>query len=501
MQKPIAVAYCRVSTKSNAQMHSLGYQTDYWKGVIAESDEYEFGKIYADAGIGGRSMHKRPQLLRMLQDAKEKKFNVIFTKSVARFARNTEELLTMVRELRELGVKVVFEKEQIDTFNPNSEVYLTIAASVAENDLKIYSENQTWSIRQKYKEGYISVGAGILGYTMNKETNTLEIEPVGAELVKRIFKMYIDGMGMIAISKQLQKEGIKFGNRETWSRGTLGYILTNEKYIGNALSQKYYTVDGVSRLNHGVVKQYYMENTHEPIISLEDFQLVQKLMRERAGEWEHTRKPQEYEFSGKIRCGVCGGGYMRKVQNKNLPYRVDVWVCCKKDMFGEGVCNSTRIKDAVLKAKFVECYNEFITAGGDDDAGAMQKEQLAELLAQERELYALKVNRMIEIADYNIEWKKLKEQIDELNRLIEMRELHGVSKSDYVPITEFDADKVEKFIDHVEIVPHQVTFVFINGARISREYTNGKSGNSPGWAERRKERLAKEQEVTDGDKR
>lgn len=501
MLKKKAVAYCRVSTKSNAQMHSLGYQTEYWKSQMAESEEYEFSGIYADAGIGGRWMRKRPQLLKMLADAKDKRFEVIFTKSVARFARNTEELLTMVRELREEGVKVIFEKEQIDTFNPNSEVFLTIAASVAENDIKIYSENQMWSMREKFKEGYISVGAGILGYKMNKETNTLEIEPTEAELVKRIFKMYIGGMGLIAISKQLRKEGVKFKTKETWSRGTLQYILTNEKYIGDALSQKYHTVDGASIRNKGEVRQYYMQHTHEPIISVEDFQFVQKLMHDRASEIEFGKTPQHYEFTGKIRCGVCGGGYTRKVQNPNLPYRVEVWVCCKKDTFGQEACNTTRIKDKVLKEKFVECYNEFIAQRGNDDATLKLRQQRAELLEQERELNALKINRMIEIADYNAEWKELKVKIDAITHDIDMREIRGIDKSDYVPITEFEADKVEKFLDHVEIVPYNITFVFINGARISREYTNGPSGNRPGWAERRQERLAKEQEVKNGNKR
>ena len=265
MAKQRAVAYCRVSSKSKAQMHSLGYQTDYWQRAMAESSEYEFVGLYADSGISGRSMRKRPQLLRLLEDAKEKRFDVVFTKSVARFARNTEELLSMVRELRDEGIKVIFEKEKIDTFNPNSEVFLTIAASVAENDLKIYSQNQTWAMREKYKNGYISVGAKILGYRMRKEDNTLIVEPSEAEVVKRIFYMYIHGKGILAIAKQLtaEKVGLNYGNKGKWSRGAIHYILNNEKYIGCALMQKYYNEDGICRKNRGEVKQYYMENTHE----------------------------------------------------------------------------------------------------------------------------------------------------------------------------------------------------------------------------------------------
>ncbi len=175
-----------------------------------------------------------------------------------------------------------------------------------------------------------------------------------------------------------------------------------------------------------------------------------------------------------------------------------MWVCHYQNRYGLKGCCNTRIKESVLEEKFVECFNEFITAKGDDDFGARQKQHLAELLAHERELNALKINRMIEIVDYNSEWKKLKAQIDELTALIEMREIRRISKSDYTPITEFQEEKVEKFLDHIEIAPNKVTFVFINGARISREYTNGTAGNTPGWLERRNARLAKAQEVCDG---
>ena len=500
MAKQRAVAYCRVSSKSKAQMHSLGYQTDYWQRAMAESSEYEFVGIYADSGISGRSMRKRPQLLRLLEDAKEKRFDVVFTKSVARFARNTEELLSMVRELRDEGIKVIFEKEKIDTFNPNSEVFLTIAASVAENDLKIYSQNQTWAMREKYKNGYISVGAKILGYRMRKEDNTLIVEPSEAEVVKRIFYMYIHGKGILAIAKQLtaEKVGLNYGNKGKWSRGAIHYILNNEKYIGCALMQKYYNEDGICRKNRGEVKQYYMENTHEAIISVEDFQKVQELMRERACECEIGVARKNYEFTGKIRCGCCGGNYIRKVQNCGKPYEAIVWVCSRKDTFGSENCYGTRIKDTVLKEKFVECYNEFTAIKGEGDSLLALNQQLAWLLEQERELNALKVNRMIEIADYNAEWKAVKAQIDDINKQIEKQSIQKLTKTDLVPITEYDESKVETFLDYAVMTPKKITFIFINGVEISREYTNGASGNAKGWYDRRMARLAREKEVAYG---
>ena len=168
-----AVAYIRVSTASDAQVHSFEFQEDYWKNEISKNSDLELVGIYADKGISGKSLSKRPELKRLLKDAEDKKFDVVYTKSVSRFARNTTDLLESVRRLRELGIKVVFEKENIDTFDPSAEVYLTIAAAVAENDLRVYSENQKWSVRQRFKKGQIQIGCKIFGYEMDYENNNL----------------------------------------------------------------------------------------------------------------------------------------------------------------------------------------------------------------------------------------------------------------------------------------------------------------------------------------
>lgn len=196
-----AIAYIRVSTKSDAQMHSYEYQLDYWQKYIGMKPGQKFGGIYADYGISGKSMAKRPQLLQLLADARKKKFNVVYVKSVSRFARNTEDLLNMVRELRDLGIRVYFEKENIDTFDPTSEVFLTIAASIAENDLKIYSENQKWSIRKKYQEGYIRIGTKILGYRMDKKTNTLIKVESEAETVRYMY--YVENSHPMIITQTM----------------------------------------------------------------------------------------------------------------------------------------------------------------------------------------------------------------------------------------------------------------------------------------------------------
>ena len=492
MEKKRAVAYIRVSTKSDAQLHSFGYQESYWRSVITESNEYEFAGIYSDFGISGRSLNKRPQLKKLIFDAEQKKFDVIFTKSVARFGRNVEEIVATVRQLREYGIRIFFEKEQIDTFDPNMELYMTLAASIAENDLKIYSENMTWSIRERYKNGWISIGSHIFGYKMNNENNTLIVVPDEAETVKRIFELYEEGLGIVAISHTLEKEQRHNINGEIkWDVGAVRYILSNEKYKGCSLMQKGVYTNGTKQRNDNLAPQWYMENTHEAIVAPEQFDRVQEQIKTR-GEKKKGRKPGDYVFARKIACGCCGSGYAHKFNNTNKPWRNEIWICSKQNTYGAGHCTNTRIKDDVLKSLFVECYNEFVRQNGNTDELIELRECQKRLLEQERELTALRVNRMIEIRDYNAEIAKVREQISEYNRQIALHEMRGARKSDLVEIKEFDESKVQMFLDKAVVLNHTITFTFINGMSISREYSNGHGGNTKGWLERRLDRLSKE---------
>lgn len=487
MKKKKAVAYTRVSTNSSAQVHSYEYQNEYWQNTITHNPNYEFSGIYADRGISGSAVAKRPQLLKMLEDARKRKFDVIFTKSVARFARNTEELLNTVRELRDLGIKVIFEKENIDTFDPSSEVFLTVAAAVAENDLRIYSENQKWSIREKYKNGFISIGNRILGYRMDNETNTLIVVPEQAETVKRIFELCLQGYGIIPISKILTQEGRKSIDGEVrWGRGAVRYILSNEKYKGCSLTQKTVTDFGVCRPNKGQAKKYYMEDTHEPIVSKEEFDKAQEALRERATD-AITGKPQpKYPFSHKVICGVCGSGYSHKVQNPNKSWRSEIWVCQNQHRNGQEACTCTRIKNGVLIEKFIDCYNEFIEKKYEGNRTCELRVELQRLLEQERELVALRVNHMINLSDYNGEIEQLRGEIESVKVELSKHELNNLKRSDYKKIQQFDEEKVEKFIDKVIIHNNVVTFRFVNGVEISRPYTNGQAGNQKGWMDIRR---------------
>lgn len=481
-----AVAYIRVSTKSDAQLHSYDYQVEYYKDLIERNPNLEYVGIYSDWGISGRWLAKRPQLNQLLEDAKEHKFDVVYTKSVSRLSRNTTELIEMVRELRDSGVKIVFEKENIDTFDPSAEVFLTIAAAVAENDLRVYSENQRWSVRKRFESGYITIGSRILGYKMDKDTNTLIINEEEAKTVRRIFELYLQGFGYGPISLILKKEGYKNINGESkWSRGSIRYILKNEKYKGCSLAQKVVVINGVSKLNNGFEKKYYMENTHKAIIEPDIFDKVQRIINSRASaNLIGKEKVAPYPFTGKLVCGCCGGKFNHKFNNTNKPWRNGIWTCGNQNNYGKVICSNSRIKDDVLKEKFVEVYNEFIETKPDNEIVTEIKKRIEELIAEETELNALRVNHLIEISDYNYEVEKVRDEIKENTQELNRYLMRGVTKSDFVKIDEFDENKVNKFIEKIIIDNYQVTFCFTNGISISRKYTNGPSGNQKGWKNR-----------------
>lgn len=489
MEKKKAVAYCRVSTRSDAQIHSFMYQNEYWRQAIEKNEDYEFAGIYADEGISGRSVVKRTRQLQMLEDARRGYFDVIFTKSVARFARNTEELLKMVRELRDLGVKVIFEKERIETFNPNSELYLTIAASVAENELKTFGENQGWSIRNRYKHGWVSIGSQIFGYTMNSETNTLEVQPEQAEVVKRIYELYLAGNGLAKVCRILEAEGRQnIKGKAKWSIATVRYILSNEKYKGCSLAQKRYKIGGTFKRNKGELPQYYMEDTHEAIIAPEVFDEVQRVMDQRTTKNIKGVEKPVYGLKGTIQCGLCGHGYGHKIQNVGLPWSTEIWVCSHQNIHGQAGCTNNRIKDEVLKAKFVECFNEFITTNPEVEAVKELRKALAHEIDLEHELTALKVNRLIDIKDYEREVALVRKSIEAISRRIAEMQLRDIRKCDCYPRKKFTEGLYHKFIDKVIIHPGKITFRFVNGVEITKDFDNGPAGNQKGWLEKKNKR-------------
>lgn len=492
MEKPKkrVVSYVRVSSSSKAQLHSYEFQEEYWRGRFENDPDMELICIYADRGISGSSVYKRPQFLTMMQDAREGKFDVIYTKSVSRFARNTVQLLEAVRELRELGIEVVFEKEQISTFQPTSELFLTIAATVAENDLRVDSERQEWSVRHRFENGWICIGGGMYGYTMTEDNNLVIVEEE-AKVVRRIFDMYLKGVGLSTIAKTLNAEGLRNSVSHAWRPFSVSLILDNEKYKGDAMMGKSTTINGIryDNMDGKYGKRYYMEDTHEGIVSKEVFNQAQQLRQARRNYKLYRQKRPEYLFTGLVECGECGKHYQHKVNNSGKKWQTDVWVCATQLKTSVADCSCNRIKDSVLRAKFVEAYNEFVTTrpqGADID---MLQQAISSLWQEERELAGLYVQRLIPEAAFRTEQHRIKMRIEEYAAKI--AELRGktVRESDFNIITDFEPEKVEKFITKVIVRKGTVTFVFYNGVAITKPFTNGPAGNQKGWM-RKKEAAA-----------
>lgn len=344
MEKTRAVAYIRVSTERDAQLHSYEFQEHYWQSAFEDDPNTDLIGIYADKGISGHSVQKRPKFLVMMQDAREHKFDKIYTKSVSRFARNTTQLLEAVRELRDLGIEVVFENENIHTFQPTSEIFLTIAATIAENDLEVDSARQRWSIQHRCENGWISVGSGLFGLKLTAD-NELEIVPEEAAVIRYIYESYVDGgIGSKKIADALNAAGVQSRNGYPWDAKHIIGLLRNEKYKGDVIMGKSVRHFGEYHKNPNAeyAPRYYMEGTHEAIIDKDTWEAAQRILEERSR--NHCRTRIAHSFTGMIECGCCGKKYLHKVNNSQCKWQTDIWACRTYLRDGKKACGNSRIK-------------------------------------------------------------------------------------------------------------------------------------------------------------
>lgn len=485
MEEKIAVAYVRVSTKSKAQAHSYEFQEEYWRNKLSNTPGTKFAGIYADKAISGSTATKRPQFQAMMQDAREGRFNVIYTKSVSRFSRNTVDLLTAVRELRDLGVEVFFETENIRSTQPASEIYLTLAATIAENDLITDSKRLKWSIQHRYENGWIGIGSGMYGYKLCPE-NTLEIIPEEAEIVRRIFTRYIEGAGIERIAKELNESKVPSFTGNKWAARTIWAMLQNEKYMGDSLMGKSVWNFGVKQDNRDgrYGAKYYTENTHEGIVSRETFMKAQELLQTRSNPKVKGKKRPTYSFTGLVQCGCCGAPFRHKINHPGKNYETEIWLCTDSLKLGASYCNNQAIKESVLREKFISAYNEFVTQRPEGKSIAKMQSMILGLQDEERELASLALQHLIPAYHYQAEQKRIKEKIKDLTDEIAKQRGRSVLPSDFCTITEFDQEKVEKFLKKVTVTNYTVTFKFYNDVSIRRHFTNGKPGNAPGWNRR-----------------
>lgn len=368
-------AYCRVSTDSEEQINSYTAQKAYYTQKIEESQDWELAGIFADEGITGTSMKKRKEFNRMITACKRGGIDLILTKSLSRFARNTVDCLETVRILKSKGIGVIFEKENINTLTESSEFLITLFSGFAQAESESLSSNIQLGIRMAMKEGKVNFHyRSMLGYRRGADGKP-EIVPEEAEVVRRIYRRYLEGCSEGQIQKELTLDGIATAKGvKAWSHQVVHSILTNEKYAGDALLQKTFTTDCISKTvkkNTGELPQYYIKDNHPAIIPRDIYQRVQEEMARRtskrkvmqkSGKTEQGKYSAKYALSERLVCGECGSPYKRCTWARNGVKRI-VWRCVSRLEFGKKYCHeSPSIEEDKLHTAILTALNRVIEA-------------------------------------------------------------------------------------------------------------------------------------------
>ena len=368
--------YARVSTDTDEQFTSYEAQIDYYTNYIKRNPNWDFVRVYTDEGISGTDTRHRTGFNEMVTDALDGKIDLIVTKSVSRFARNTVDSLTTIRKLKEHGVEVFFEKEAIWTFDGKGELLLTIMSSLAQEESRSISENVTWGRRKQFADGKISLPySHFLGYRRGAD-DLPEIVPEEAEIVRRIYSEYMAGGTYYTIAAGLTADAVPTpGGKHLWRATTVASILQNEKYRGSATLQKSFTVDFLTKTrkkNEGEIPRYYVENSHSAIIAPGEWEAVQSEIRRRKD--IGRQYSAQSCFSTRLICGDCGGFYGSKVWHSNSKYRKIVMQCnCK--FKGDSVCATPSLEENELKSRFLAVWNGLFMKkdGIVEDCGTVQK--------------------------------------------------------------------------------------------------------------------------------
>ena len=345
--KKRVAAYARVSMDTERLMHSISAQISYYSELIQKNPEWEYVGVYADFGISGTRIEKRTDFSRMLKDCEDGKIDIILCKSISRFARNTVDLLNTVRRLKAIGIEVRFEKEQINSMSGEGELMLSILASFAQEESRSISENCKWGIRKRFKSGEIgAANKHLLGYRYDEEKRQYVIIPEEAEIVRKMFALYLDGVSLKNICAELNGAGYRTINGCLFQEASLHKMIKNEVYAGDILRQKCHIPDPISKKkvrNMGELPMYYQTDAHEAIIDRETYARVQAEIRRR----ESLVHPN-YPFTGKITCGICGAHFTRKksVYNGKCSVR---WICRSKKEVGQ-TCTNINILEEQLES-------------------------------------------------------------------------------------------------------------------------------------------------------
>lgn len=484
-----------VSTDSEEQASSYEVQVEHYTQFIEKNPEWELAGIFADDGISGTNTKKREEFNRMIEACMAGHIDMIITKSISRFARNTLDCLKYIRKLKEKNIPVFFEKENINTMDSKGEVLLTIMASLAQQESQSLSQNIKLGLQYRYQNGEVQVNHNrFLGYTKD-EDGRLIIEPTEAEVVKRIYREYLEGSSLLQIGRGLEADGIlTAAGKAKWRPETLRKILQNEKYIGDALLQKTYTVDFLNKKrvqNNGIVLQYYVENSHPPIIPRDLYMQVQEEMVRRAnlhsGEKRKKRVySSKYALSSIVYCPKCGDIYRRIAWN-NRGKHSTVWRCCTRVEHGPTACDAPTIQESKLQAAVIKAIN--LTLGDRESMMATLQENVEAVIRQEDEISSEGIEakllelqkELLKLTNSKKDYNSVADEIDRLrelkqNALVESAEREGLKQrirqmrefleQQSTEVTEYDELLVRRLIEKVTVYDDRFEVEFKSGAKV-----------------------------------
>lgn len=501
-------AYARVSTEKDEQEQSYERQQEYYERYIKSRSDWNFVEVYADDATGTRT-DKRPNFLRMIADAKAGKLDKILVKSVARFGRSTVDTLKYIRELKEHGVSVYFENENIDTMTPGGEVLLTILAGMAEQESRTISSNIKWAYQKKFEGGGFILRTDVtLGYTRDKDKNII-IEPNEALVVQRVFKEFLSGSSTGLIAEGLEADAIPTPkSKGAWRHDTVMCILKNIAYTGDVIMGKSYKPDVLSPRrvkNKGQRQLFYIENSHPAIISKETYELAQaEFMRRNSlrshGKSGKGRYSSLYALSGYLYCGECGAKLRKWGEKTNGGEKRTTWMCTNRERFGKDACSQftkkdEHIKDAFLRmlngqlrdfgSEFFRILRENITAEVNSDYLSVIDEIDAKITELQQE--ALRVNKENRLGILsNVEYDTMIEVLEKQLATLRAEKSEAVVKNEKLKLAEFRLQEIERvltggmlhkfdddlfrnLIERATLVENTITFQLLSGLEFSEQ--------------------------------
>lgn len=457
-------AYCRVSTDKEEQENSLENQITYYKNKIESTTNWTLVDIFADFGISGMNDKNRIEFQRMIEMCNKGKIDLIITKSISRFARNTVDCLTHVRKLKANNIGVIFEKEGINTLDAVSETFLTWFSAFAQAESESLSQNITRGKRMGYKEGRFAFPSLLYGYDRG-DGKTPVIIPEQAAIVRKIFHMYLEGNSIGGIRKWLNDNNIETtrGTGE-WNKSTVSGILRNEKYKGDVLLQKSYTVDYLTKTiakNKGEVNQYYIENNHEGIISKEIFNMVQDEIKRRANLYcgeQKSKHSSQYALTGKVFCGECGTVYRRVTWSRGGKKKI-VWRCVERLTNGTKNCkNSPTISEDDLHNAILKSIREMVS--DTDSIAETVKNEIEAVLSKDNDCNPQVIKRKIKNNEKEtITLKTILSETEDkkfyINKIMKLEEEISVLNEKLQSVSERKSSnmmcQIEQFIDDTEL--------------------------------------------------